>query len=264
MTSLNQARVSVEQNGQVAVVRFFPLPDGTINSAGAALLSDRLEELMGKPAVVAIVLTGGADNVFIRHANLTEIAKAAEALEKSVTREADFLASPFQRLCRLLDHANKPVIAAINGICMGGGFEIALACTLRIAARNVGLIGLPEVRLGIPPGAGGPQRLARLIGSNRARIFVLDGTIVKADEALKLGLIDEVATDALSRAIERAAGFASRDPAVIAELLKQMRFEDDPQVGDNAIGFARCLQVPGKAEMLQNLANSDLGIETLP
>jgi enoyl-CoA hydratase/carnithine racemase len=155
------------------------------------------------------------------------------------------------------------VIAAINGTCMGGGLEIALACTMRIASPLVDKIGLPEIRLGIPPGAGGPQRLARLMGAHRARLFVLEGRVTDAATALALGIIDEVADDALERAASYGAGFARRSPTVVAEILRQTRAKDADDVAENALGFARCLAEAGSGPALRAVSESGADIDSL-
>lgn len=257
-------RITVTQDGAVATIRFFPTADGTITSVGAGLLADGVTALLADDSVRAIILTGGVPGIFIRHANIAEIAGAAEAVVAGAITEDGFLDSAFQRLCGALDAAHKPVIAAINGLCMGGGFEIALACTMRIAAAAVDRIGLPEIRLDIPPGAGGPQRLARLIGGHRARLFALDGRLVDAPAALDLGLVDGVAADAVAEAGVRAAALARRSPAVVAALMAQMRPDDAPAIADNARYFAHCLLAPGAVTSLRQLADAGTPIDTLP
>jgi enoyl-CoA hydratase len=113
-------------------------------------------------------------------------------------------------LVDLIAAADKPVIAAINGLCMGGGFELSLACDLRIAGRDVESIGLPETRIGIFPGGGGTQRLPRVIGEAKALEMILRGLTVGGPAAGDLGLVHEVVDDPLARALEIAAELATR------------------------------------------------------
>lgn len=253
--------VTVSHDQAVALLTFQGSKDGAVSNRGAAQLVNALAALMDDGGVRAIVLKGGDAGQFIRHADIGQIARAADALEKGDISEEAFLSSPFQQLCAALDRATKPVIAAIDGACMGGGLEIALACTMRIASGHVRHIGLPEIRIGIPPGAGGPQRLARLIGAHRARLFVLDGRIVDATEAAKLGVVDMVVDDAVSAAIERAEGFAKRPSHLVAEILRQMIPDDDAALEKNLRGFARSLLVPGTADHLAEVDQSGRQLE---
>lgn len=255
--------VQLSRRGAVSLIFFQPLADGTISTVGAAALGQIIERELGDDDVRAIILTGARDGIFIRHGNLAEIGQAAASLASGAITEEDFLGSPFATLCSLLDGATKPVIAAINGHCMGGGFEIALACTMRIAAASASAIGLPEIRIGIPPGVGGPQRLARLIGWHRAHLFALSGTVVGAGEALAMGIIDEVADDPVEAAIRRADGFANRSAPVVSAIMEQMRPTDDRHVRESILGFARCLAADGTADAFAKLAAANIAIERL-
>lgn len=254
---------SLSRRGEVAIISFTPARDGTISNKGAAALAEIVEGELANTAVRALILTGAREGIFIRHASLAQIARAAGAVASGAATARDFAGSPFARLGTMLDTATKPVIAAINGDCMGGGFEIALACTMRIAAAAVRAIGLPEIRIGIPPGAGGPQRLGRLIGQHRARLFTLDGTVLDASRAHALGLVDAIAEDALAAAIKRAEALGGRCPVAVAEIMRQMRPADADLIEDNIRGFARCIGKQGAAERLVELASKDVAIERL-
>jgi enoyl-CoA hydratase len=116
---------------------------------------------------------------------------------------------------RLLETMPKPAIAAINGFALGGGCELALACDLRIASPRAKL-GQPEINLGIVPGWGGTQRLARLCGVGVAKDLILSGRTVDAEEALRLGLVNELADESLERARELAAQLAAKSPGALA------------------------------------------------
>jgi enoyl-CoA hydratase/carnithine racemase len=238
-----QLHTTVERIGAVAIVRFANPPSGLITRKGAAHLADAIESLLGDPSVRVLVLTGAALGVFIRHADVAQIVRAGEALVAERIGIEDFLDSPFMQLTRLCERAPIPVIAAIDGVCTGGGFEIALACTLRVAGRSVEQIGLPEIRIGLFPGAGGTQRLRRLIGSHRARAFILRGAVVAADDALALGLVDEVAPSAFERAMEWAEELAGRSPAAVCAIMELTRTEDeDAGLREEGLRFARLLK----------------------
>jgi enoyl-CoA hydratase/carnithine racemase len=166
-------------------------------------------------AVRVIVITGGLPGIFIRHYDVGELSAASD-------RMADAPPAPppppaegarptgFLGLVDLIAAMDKPVIAAINGLCMGGGFELSLACDLRIAGRDVEAIGLPETRVGIFPGGGGTQRLPRVIGEARALEIILRGLTVSGERAFELGLVHEASDVPLARALEIAAELATR------------------------------------------------------
>lgn len=216
-------QVRVERRGAVAILAYRNPPHGLIPNKGAVLLAEALAPLLDDPAVRAVVLTGGQEGLFIRHADVSQILRAAEALQSGAITPESFVDAPFPRLGALIEAADKPVIAAIDGLCMGGGLEIALCCMMRIAGAAARAIGLPEIRIGIFPGSGGTQRLPRLIGTQRARRFMLEGGVVDATGALELGIVDEVVPDALERAVEIAQDFARRPPAAVAAILRLTR-----------------------------------------
>ena len=226
MTAPTATFVNVEYRGAVAILRFCNPPLGMIDNKGAAQLGAALADVLADNHVRAVVVTGGSPDIFIRHADVGQIARAATALHEGHIPPESFLDAPFPRLGGLLDRAAKPVIAAINGICMGGGLEIALACTMRVAGDKVDKIGLPEVRIDIFPGSGGTQRLPRLIGWQRARLFALRGEVIDAADALLMGIVDEVAEDPLDRAVEIATAFTKRDAATIAAILNVTQSRD--------------------------------------
>jgi len=139
-------------------------------------------------SVSIVVLTGGVDGYFVAHADLDDLTKIGrgEPVEGDPTS--------WSRTLYLLENMPQPTVAAINGQAHGGGSEICWAATLRLIAAS-GHLGQPEVVVGIIPGAGGTQRLPRLIGAGRAADVVLSGRVVRADEALSLGLVNAVLPD---------------------------------------------------------------------
>ena len=126
-----------------------------------------------------------------------------------------------QAVFSLIEDCGKPVIALINGFALGGGCELALACTLRLASATARL-GQPEIKLGVLPGYGGTQRLPRLIGHSRALRLLLTGDMISAEEALRIGLVDEVhpAADLLARGLALATQIASAAPLAVAATLE--------------------------------------------
>ncbi|TXS95274.1 enoyl-CoA hydratase/isomerase family protein [Parahaliea maris] len=223
----NHENVSVETSDNVAIVRYSNQPSGLMTRKGAELLLNALQPLTEDTSVNAVVLTGGDEDVFIRHASVGQIIRAAEALRQEQVPRDIFSTTAYFHLLQLLDNSPKPVIAAINGTCMGGGFEIALGCTYRIASQQVQHIGLPEIKLGIFPGSGGTQRLRDLLGVHHARAFILRGRVVNATTALEIGLVDEVAPSALDQAVVVARELAARSPAAIRSILQLTKSNPD-------------------------------------
>jgi len=206
--------VTTERRGAVAVVAYANPPLGTMTAAGAGEMLDAMTALVADASVRVIVVTGGMPDVFIRHYDVGELSTASDALENASAPppppQAEDRPRGFLGLTDLIAAADKPVIAAINGLCMGGGFELSLACDIRIAGQDVTSIGLPETRVGIFPGGGGTQRLPRVIGEARAVEFILRGRVVDGPSAAQMGLVNEVAINPLARALDIAAELAER------------------------------------------------------
>jgi enoyl-CoA hydratase len=135
-------------------------------------------------AVRGVILTGAGDKAFIAGADISELANITAV-------QAEQSSAYGQKVLNLIENLGKPVIAAINGFALGGGCETAMACTIRLASENA-KFGQPEVKLGLLPGGGGTQRLPRLVGKGRALQLILTGGVISADEAYRMGLVNEV------------------------------------------------------------------------
>jgi enoyl-CoA hydratase len=161
------------------------------------------------PGVRVIVLTGAGDKAFVAGADIAEF-EGRSPVDQYRAMKQPSIYDTVERL-------GKPVIAAVNGFCLGGGMELALACDIRIASAGA-KFGQPEVNLGIIPGGGGTQRLPRVVGLGAAMRLILTGDLIDASEAHRIGLVEEVtATDALlSRAMAIAETIASKSPVAIA------------------------------------------------
>lgn len=146
---------------------------------GAALI----EELRNDDAINVVVITGAGDKAFIAGADIAEFAGRTAHMQRDVMVQ--------KSLFNAIDTFPKPVIAMVNGYCLGGGCEIALACDIRIASENASF-GQPEINLGIIPGGGGTQRLTRLVGEGRAMEMILSGQIIDAKTAFEIGLVNHV------------------------------------------------------------------------
>ena len=199
--------VKVERSGGAAVMTYANPPFGTMTAAGSQEMLEAFRPLAADPAVRSVVITGGLPGIFIRHYDVDELSVMGERLKDVALPPPsdDPPAEGFLALVDAIGAAPKPVVAAINGLCMGGGFELALACDLRIAAPNVEAIGLPETRIGIFPGGGGTQRLPRVVGEAKALEIILRGLTFTGEHAHAIGLVHELADDPLARALEIAA-----------------------------------------------------------
>jgi enoyl-CoA hydratase len=186
-----------------------PEKRNALNSATIDELRRAALELKHDPGVRALILTGAGDKAFVAGADINELAVQSPVGGRDHAHTG-------QHVLDLLEHLGKPVIAAINGVALGGGCELAMACTLRLAADTARL-GQPEINLGIIPGYGGTQRLARLVGKGRALELLLTGEPVTAEEAWRIGLVNRVvpAAELMAEARRLAQALASRAPIAV-------------------------------------------------
>jgi enoyl-CoA hydratase len=176
---------SLERHGPVALATFTRPPRNLMSMAAMGELEALAGTVATDPDVAVLVLTGGVDGYFVAHADLDDLTR----LGRGEPVEGD--PNSWARTCALLEAMPQPVVAAIDGQAWGGGCELALACTVRVASERAHL-GQPEVAVGIIPGAGGTQRLPRLVGAGRAAELVLSARIVDAAEARRIGLVEAV------------------------------------------------------------------------
>jgi enoyl-CoA hydratase len=157
------------------------------NALNASLLGELgevVEEAKKDPDIGVVILTGAGEKAFVSGADISEIPASNAILAWATSRD-------HQSVLNQLERMGKPSIAAINGYCLGGGLELAMACTLRIASENAKL-GLPELGLGFVPGFGGTQRLTRLVGRGKAFEMILTAKPIDAAEAFRIGLVNQV------------------------------------------------------------------------
>jgi enoyl-CoA hydratase len=176
-------------------------------------LRDRLQEVAAADDVRAVILTGAGEKAFVAGADI----KYMSGLD---VEEAKAWGALGHEAGRLLETMPKPTIAAVNGFALGGGCELALACDIRYAASSAKL-GQPEVNLGIIPGWGGTQRLARVCGLGVAKELIFTGRVIGADEALRIGLVNAVHDPVLDRARETAVLLAAKSPIAL-RLMKDL------------------------------------------
>jgi len=203
------------REGAVAVVTI-DRPE-KLNALNAEVIDELhrcFSELAADDGVRAVVITGQGDKAFVAGADIAELAAlSGPQLERTAEKG--------QSLMWRIEHLGKPVIAAVNGYALGGGCELALACTFRYAAHGA-RFGLPEVTLGLIPGYGGTQRLPRLVGRGRALEMILTGGMITAEDALTYGLAEKVLPqdELLPKAVEKAAAIAARSAVTVRLALK--------------------------------------------
>jgi enoyl-CoA hydratase len=201
--------IVVEKRGSVALLTI-NRPD-KLNALGAKVHEEgvaALEELRTDPEIRVLVITGSGEKSFIAGADISEFKG-----QTPVSQRAMFLENT---LFNSIDRFPKPVIAMINGFCLGGGCEVALACDLRIASEKA-RFGQPEINLGIIPGGGGTQRLTRLIGEGKSMELILTGDMIDAQTAYSLGLVNSVhpAEELEAKTMELAGKIAEKSPVAL-------------------------------------------------
>jgi enoyl-CoA hydratase len=200
----------ITSEGRTAIITV-NRPDA-LNALNSALLEEfvaTLNDLGSDPGVGAIIVTGAGDKAFIAGADIKEMSEMTP-LEARAWSELG------HRIATLLETMRKPTIAAINGYALGGGCEVALACDVRLASESA-MFGQPEISLGLIPGWGGTQRLARATNIGYAKELILTGRMVDAQEAFARGLVQHVhpADELMERAIELAQMMASKSPVAL-------------------------------------------------
>lgn len=202
--------VKVEISDSIAVVTIHrPEALNALNRHTLEELETVLSELRDTPEASALILTGSGEKAFVAGADIKE-------MEGMTPLQALQMARRGQRIFSRVERFPKPVVAAVNGFCLGGGCELALACHLRIATENA-KFGQPEVKLGLIPGYGGTQRLPRLVGRAVALEMVLSGEMIDAQRALETGLVNRVvpAEDLLTASRELCEKMLSNAPVAL-------------------------------------------------
>ena len=208
--ALTLENILYEKRGATAYVTVNrPKVLNALNQKTWADLRTAFEDARDDAAVRGVIVTGAGNKAFIAGADISELVSLTAVEAEDSTRDG-------QAVLDLIENLGKPVIAAVDGFALGGGCETAMACTIRIASENA-KFGQPEVRLGIIPGAGGTQRLPRLIGKGRALKLILSGEIINAEEAHRIGLVNEVvpSPDLIKRAEAILAQINSNAPLAV-------------------------------------------------
>lgn len=207
----------IERRGPVVLLRINrPEKRNAINAAVRQALTAALEQAAADDRARCIVLTGAGEVAFVAGADIGEMAERSPIEQQRVMREA--------RLFERVATHPKPVIAAINGLALGGGLELALACDMRLAAPHA-RFGQPELSLGLIPGGGGTQRLPRMLGEGMALKMILTGEQIGAEEAHRAGLVQEIVpvTTLLDRAVALGEMIAAKSPVAVRAAREAVR-----------------------------------------
>src|SRR3984885_6935077 len=200
--TLNLANVLYETKGAIAYVTVNrPKVLNALNTPTWSDLRKAFEDARDDAAIRGVILTGAGDKAFIAGADISELAQVSAFEAEQSSRFG-------QEVLDLVENLGKPVIAAVNGFALGGGCETAMACTIRLAVEAA-KFGQPEVALGLIPGGGGTQRLPRLVGKGRALQLILSGEMITAQEAYRIGLVNEIVP---------AAGLIQRAEAILMKI----------------------------------------------
>jgi enoyl-CoA hydratase len=284
------SQVHAERSGRVMTVTLDNPPRNLMTGRMVGELDELTQELEGDRSIGAVVITGAAEGVFITHFDVDEIVRGANATPQVSSRQAGAGLKAVGALARLpggreamgrtpaagllelqrihdlflrMNRLDKTFIAAINGVAMGGGCELALACDVRIMADGDGRIGLPETTLGLIPGAGGTQRLTRALGTSRALEMMLEGRLLEPREAEAVGLVHRVmpADRLLDEARDTAERLARRSPESVGALKRAVYEGGSRPFGEGLhierAGFMAAASTPGSIRAMETYVRED-------
>ena len=246
-TALTLANVLYEKKGAIAYVTVNrPKVLNALNTPTWKDLRTAFEDARDDTAIRGVILTGAGNKAFIAGADISELAHVAAFEAEQSSRSG-------QEVLDLIENLGKPVVAAVNGFALGGGCETAMACTIRLAV-DTAKFGQPEVTLGLVPGGGGTQRLPRLVGNGRALQLILSGEMISAQEAYRIGLVNEIVpvADLVTRAEAILKKIASNAPIAVKFALEAANKGLDTSQGEGllleASYFGLCAATEDKKE----------------
>jgi enoyl-CoA hydratase len=216
--SFNTIALETDDRGITTVTINRPKKLNALNDEVLNELADVFKDIQIDEEINAVIVKGAGDKAFVAGADIKELRDLDDRSGRMASQKG-------QQIFQLIEDTRKPVIAAVNGYALGGGAELAMACHLRIAGENA-VFGLPEVGLGLIPGYGGTQRLPGLIGKARALEMILTGKQVKADEALQLGLVNEVSADPVEASKELLHNILKNGPIAVRNAIKAVYHSD--------------------------------------
>lgn len=244
---MEENKVLLEKQGHIAVVSINrPKALNALNSEVLVALDEVIGQVEADEDIYVVILTGSGEKSFVAGADIAE-------MKDMTPMQARRFSNLGNRIFRRLEQLEKPVIAAVNGFALGGGCELALACDIRIASEKA-RFGQPEVGLGITPGFGGTQRLARTVGIAKAKEMLYTGRPVKADEALAIGLANKVVApeELMNEAQAMAAAIAANAPVAVrlckAAVNRGMQVDMDTAIALEAEMFSECFATEDQTE----------------
>src|SRR5258705_1287025 len=247
VAALTLENVLYEKKGAIAYVALNrPKVLNALNRRTWEDLQTAFEDARKDSAIRGVILTGAGDKAFIAGADIGELSRVTVV-------EAEQSSTFGQRVLNVIENLGKPVVAAINGFALGGGCETAMACSIRVATENA-KFGQPEVKLGVLPGGGGTQRLPRLVGKGRALQLILTGEMINAQEAYRIGLVNEVvpAANVIPRAEAILKQIFSNAPVAVKYSLeavnKGLETSQDEGLALEASFFGLCSGTEDKKE----------------
>lgn len=223
--------IKIDLQGQICTVTI-NRPDklNALNRQVIDELHTAFDQIADNNEIRVVILTGSGDKAFVAGADIKEINTLTPVMARDFARHGQNLMSKIEQL-------GKPVIAAINGYALGGGCELAMACTLRMASDNARM-GLPEIGLGIMPGFGGTQRITRLVGRTAALELTLTGRQLKADDMLKLGLVNRIvdASELTEQVHELASKLSQSAPLAMRNIIQAINLAADTSL-DSGLNY---------------------------
>lgn len=241
------ANVTLEKEGSIAVVTINrPKALNALNSETLKDIETVIDELANDDAIFAVIVTGSGEKAFVAGADITEM-KDLNVMEG---RKFGILGN---KVFRKLENLEKPVIAAVNGFALGGGCELSMACDIRIASTKA-KFGQPEVGLGITPGFGGTQRLARIVGTGMAKEMIYTGKIINAEEAFRIGLVNKIVEpDKLMDEARSLANTIAMQAPIAVKLCKSainrgMQCDIDTAIMYESEAFGECFSTEDQKE----------------
>lgn len=270
----SDTRVSLSFHGPTAVVRLYNPNGGYMDEAMETQLwqaLERLDDTSAWPEGRVVVLTGRDPGMFVRHYDVAVLHQRAQAMlarGKSFTLERPVPEGGIHRCIERIDRSRLIFIAAINGTAMGGGFELALGCDIRLVQDGEHQLGLPELNLGLLPGAGGTQAMAALLGTGAALFHLLTAKVFSPRELLALGLVSECSDDVLGRALqlaEQMAAAPARACANIKRLVRQApRWSRAEGLAAERTLFCDCMVDPAAQPLMAAVARGEKTIADRP